>query len=386
MKIQPFPRNVMTRASVCLQVTVIMILLSCTTHTGIKDGEQYANRASGQGIIDTTIGYQYPSYLVGEYQKTLADIHTAHTPESAIILFATDLHYSFPGSNYYEYALMNGINNLFGTIRKMSTDVSPDLCVYGGDYVQLPLPGEGQTKAMGFKTLDFQLQQMRKISTPQFLIIGNHERYYSGNSNSAGMTNDEFYEYVQRPFVDNGTVKQAGNSKMLFYRDDPKTKLRYLFISTPDLNFKPLYNDLTTICNDTPEDYALLVFNHFTGSRENGIPKVYSAVAQCINHIQHSGKELVAWIGGHNHADMSYVHNGTLVISCLQSGYLTPDISEDGVKYEHRKDHYTESALSVIIIRKDLGKIFIKRMGLGRDREFNYNTKSGPIGLTGWTD
>ena len=282
--------------------------------------------------------------------------------------------------------MMNGINNLFGTIRKMSKDISPDLCVYGGDYVQLPLPGEGQTKAMGFKTLDFQLQQMRKINTPQFLITGNHEQYYSGNANSAGMTNDEFFEYTQQQYVANGTVQQVGSSRKLFYRDDPKSKIRYLFISTPDLNFKPLYDDLTTVCSNTPDGYSLVAFNHFTGSRENNNPKVYEAVAQCINHIKQSGKELIVWIGGHNHADMSFVHNGTLIISCLQSGYLTPSISDDGVKYEHRKDHYTESALSVIIIRKDLGKIFIKRMGLGRDREFNYNTKSGSIGLIRWKD
>ncbi len=373
----------MKRALVYIQVAIVMLQLSCSNHSCITDNEQLGNLAS---FIDTTATYQYPSYLVGEYQKTLADIRVSSTPESAIILFATDLHYSYLGSDYYEYELMNGINNMFHTIQRMSLDLSPDLCVYGGDYVQLPLPEEGLTKEMGFRTLDYQSQQMQRIGIPQFLVIGNHETHYSGNANSVGMTEDEFYEYIQRQYVDNGTVRLAGTSKKLFYRDDAKTKIRYLFISTPDQNFLPLYNDLTTVCENAPEDYSLMVFNHFANYREEGQTKVYDTVEKCIDHIKQTGKELIAWVGGHNHADMSSVHNGTLVVSCLQSGYLTSKISEDGMKYEHRTNHCTESALSAITIRKDLGKIYIKRMGLGRDREFNYNTNSGAIGLTQWTD
>ncbi len=114
----------MKRALVYIQVAIVMLQLSCSNHSCITDNEQLGNLAS---FIDTTATYQYPSYLVGEYQKTLADIRVSSTPESAIILFATDLHYSYLGSDYYEYELMNGINNMFHTIQRMSLDLSPDL-------------------------------------------------------------------------------------------------------------------------------------------------------------------------------------------------------------------------------------------------------------------
>ena len=338
-------------------------------------------------MIFPDLDKDYPEYLKGEYQKTLADIKSVMTNESGMLLFSTDLHYSYYGSNYSEYSLMNGIDHLFASICKLCIDTHPDICVYGGDYIQLPSPQQGLTKEMGFKTLDYLNQQMSTIDIPQFLVMGNHEEFYTGNPSSVGMSIQEFYDYTQRQFVEDGTVMEVGASKCVFYRDDKKSHIRYLFLSTPRADLKELLDDVKAVAATTPLNYSLLVFNHFTGTAlRNDSAILYEDVKKCLDVIRSVGVDFIAWIGGHNHADMFYDYEGMAVISCLQSGMWTPDYSDDGILYEHKKNDYTESALSAFIIRKDLGKIYLRRMGLGCDREINYNTTSGPVGVVAVSD
>ena len=83
---------------------------------------------------------------------------------------------------------------------------------------------------------------------------------------------------------------------------------------------------------------------------------------------------------------MCYVWDGMVALTCLQSGLWTPGLSQDNVRYEHQLKHKDEIALSVLVINKKTGKIHIKRMGLGHDREINYNNLSGEVGLVKYTE
>ena len=328
-----------------------------------------------------------PSYLTKEYEKTLADVRAAAGADGIIILYANDLHFSYPGSGYHEKALVEPITHMFQAMYNFEKDLSPNLILLGGDYIQLPKLSDGQTKEMGFRTLDYVNSWMGRFTSPRFMLMGNHELNYTGDGTGYGMTVDEFYAYSQQHFVNDGTVVEVGDSHQVFYMDNFKSKIRYIFLSTPSVGYSHLRQDVETALYTVPEGYSVIIGNHFSGNFYTGAtPTPFNAVKDVLDWVKTSEVDFIAWLGAHCHADMTFMHDGMLAISCLQSGAWTPEQSADGVKYEHKAGTATETSMTIYVIRKDLGKIYAKRFGLGRDREINYNNTSGEAGAVVWSD
>ncbi len=329
----------------------------------------------------------YPDYLKEEYQKTLDDVREVMDESSIVILYATDLHFSYKGSGYAEKALFNPIRNMFHTMKRFENDLHPNLIFLGGDYIQLPSISDGQTKDMGFKVLDYVNLWLSQYNSPKFLVIGNHEINYTGNNTGYGMTVGEFYEHTQKDIIEDGLIKEVGSTHKLFYYDDIQGKARHIFISTGSVEYSDISDELINTVQNTPEGWSAIAYNHYVGRDYNfEEPVFYNPLVNIMKRIQNTGVDFIGWFGAHNHADVCYVLNGNVGISCLQSGAWTPGMSQDGIKYNHVARTSTESAITIFVIRKDLGKIYLKRWGLGRDREINYNTQSGPVGLVNWSD
>ena len=324
----------------------------------------------------------YPSYLREEYDKTIADVKAVADSSSCIILYACDLHFSYPGSGYAEKALLPPIVNLFLSIKKAEEDLHPNLIFLGGDYIQLPRLEEGQTKEMGFQVLDYINQWLDQYQSRHFLIAGNHEENYTGDRTGYGMTLDEFYASSQEKYVESRDISEVSDNHQVFFLDDQSSKIRFVFLNTTSPEYSSLKEGLQQTLKQTPSDYSVLVFNHFIGSDYNGLePQPYQSVMNAMDWIKQSGVDFIGWIGAHNHADVCYVYNGKVGLSCLQSGLWTSGLSQDSIRYEHQLSTKDEIALSVLVINKKAGKIHIMRMGLGKDREINYNTQSGNVGL-----
>lgn len=327
----------------------------------------------------------FPSYLEGSFSDFYNSIVDIKTSESSLILFATDLHYSFKRSGYNVSLLGSGVNNIFKTAYKLIKIVDCDLFVLGGDYMQLPMPGQGQSKEMGLFNLEQLNRWMGYISCPVFPIIGNHELNYAGTGEGFGLTYEEFYSICQKQYTDTKIVKNSSTNFQLFYRDDISMGIRHIFLNTGAPDYSMVKDDLANLLKSTPEQLSVIIYNHFTGADyTEGKVNLYDGVKECLDIVDNSGIDFIAWIGGHNHADMCYTYRNKLVISCLQSGFWTSGCSQDGLIYEHVANSSNESALSAFIIRKDLGKIFLKRFGLGCNREFNYNSVSGNVGFVSY--
>lgn len=327
----------------------------------------------------------FPSYLEKEYNDFYNSILGITFSESSLVLFATDLHHSYNGSGYNVLLLGNGVNNIFKTAYKFTKKNNCDLFVLGGDYMQLPLPGEGQSKEMGISNMEQLNRWMGYISCPIFPIMGNHELNYAGTGEGFGLSYEEFYSLCQKQYIDEGIVKNADDNFQLFFRDDVSKGIRHIFLNTGAPDYSMVKDDLAILLNSTPDDMSVLIYNHFTGTDfSEGKADLYDEVKECLDIVKNSGVDFIAWIGGHNHADMCYTYRDMLVISCLQSGFWTSGCSQDGLIYEHVANSSNESALSAFIIRKDLGKIYLKRFGLGNDREFCYKTLIGNVGLVSY--
>lgn len=316
------------------------------------------------------------------FYNSILDIKSS---ESSLILFATDLHYSYNGSGYNVSLLGNGVNNIFKTAYKLSQIMKCDLFVLGGDYMQLPMPGHGQTKKMGISNLEQLNKWMGYIGCPIFPIIGNHELNYAGTGEGYGLSYEEFYSLCQKQYIEKDMIKKVNSDFLLFYRDDISKGIRHIFLNTGAPDYSMVKDDFRNMLKLTPPNMSVIIYNHFTGTDySEGKVNLYDEVRECLDIVKNSGVDFIAWIGGHNHADMCYTYRDMLVISCLQSGSWTPGCSQDGIIYEHVANSSNESALSAFIIRKDLGKVYLKRFGLGNDREFCYNSFSGNVGIVSY--
>lgn len=342
---------------------------------------------SKDGANEGPIKEARSNIIAKEYEKTLSNVREVLGTDSIIILYANDLHFSYPGSGYFENDLVDPITHMFQAMYNFEIDLSPNLILFGGDYIQLPKVSEGQTKEMGFRTLDYVNSWLDRFTTPRFLLIGNHELDYTGDMSGYGMTVDEFYAYTQQRYVADGTVVEVGDSHQVFYVDNFKSKIRYLFLSTPSAAYTHVKSDIEKVLYTLPDGFSLIIASHYTGpDYANSTSNLYNPVKEVLGWVKDSGVDFIAWLGAHNHADMTYTQDGMVAISCLQSGAWTPGVSGDGVKYEHKNGTVTESSMTIFVIRKDLGKIYVKRFGLGRDREINYNSSSGQTGTVRWSD
>ena len=357
----------------------ILIIALLYAFVSCANSEEGTSEASNQRVFlnDITI----------EYEKTLSSAIDVAGNDSIFILYANDLHFSYPGSGYFEKALVDPITHMFQAMYNYDKALSPNLILLGGDYIQLPKISEGQTKEMGFRTLDYVNSWMGRFTSPRFMLMGNHELDYTGDLSGYGMTVDEFYSYTQRRYVDDGTVVEVGDSHQVFYMDNFKSKIRYLFLSTPSVAYSHIKTDIEKVLYTVPDGFSLIIANHYTGpDYANNTSTLYNPVKDVLKWVKDSGVDFIAWLGAHNHADMTFTQDGLVAISCLQSGAWTPGVSGDGVKYEHKNGTVTESSMTIFVIRKDLGKIYVKRFGLGRDREINYNSTSGATGEVIWSD
>lgn len=320
-----------------------------------------------------------PSYLREEYDKTKSKVRNLVFNNCPVFLFATDLHFSSVDQGPSNRR--KTMESLFNAINRFSTDVKCDVFVLGGDYMGLPRYGTGQTKEMGFHNIEDLFFWSKDMRSPRFFIMGNHEYNYEGTGKGFGMTEVEFDSVCTKKIIEDGFIHETKNSK-LYYYDEVNTRMRYLFLNTWWPNYGGMKEELINLLKATPEGYSVIVFNHFSGASASNGGEITKAVSIVLDWIKETGVDFVAWIGGHNHADMSYVHNGMLVISCVPSIYsVLTDVGYDGIKYKRTFGNDGETAFSAFVIRKDIGKLFLVRYGFGNDRVFNYNTISGEVGL-----
>lgn len=327
-----------------------------------------------------SVGLGMPTYYTEEYTAVLHRVEALSESASARFAFMTDLHFPSLDSDYNLW-LRDGIKNMVAAVSKMSRELGFSCVVAGGDYEQLPTYDAGQTKQQGIDCIADLHSWMSNIDGPKIAIAGNHEANYTGEGTSYGLTATEIRNLVSYKNVTNG-IKAASDT--VYYLDSSIDGIRYLFLSTTSYGALSaeggsVQTGIAAAIANNENNYPLVVFNHFVGENQDGA--LYAGVKGCIDYILSLNATIIAWIGGHQHADWCYVYRDVLAISCLQSGFWTNEQSQDGTTYAHTQGTADESAFSIFTVDKAAGKIYLTRFGLGTDREFNYNTTSGEIGL-----
>ena len=306
--------------------------------------------------------YPIDNYLNEEYMQTFSEINEKKTEDSITIGIMTDLHFSSRGSGYNEQLLRDGVILSMKALSNMTRDAKHDVVSFLGDYEQFPIDRNMQAKQMGFDNLLEINYFLSKMNCKSIAIQGNHERLYSGIEDSYGMTDDEFFRYCTEQFVyKNGFITDGIHC----YYDDVKSKLRYIFLNSTTNSIDASVVEFLKRASDTT--YDVVVLSHFGG--ESGT--IYDSTKKYINTLKENGANVILWLSGHCHQDWHYEYNGCLIISFLQSGYWSSEVSENGVRYEHEVGNKNYCAFTTVLLNRTEKKVHCIRFGLGINYTYN---------------
>lgn len=317
---------------------------------------------------DSNFDLRYNYIWRSEYDKTLKKIQEIESSNDCIsFIFLTDLHYSPIGRDMAEHFLGDRLDRTFCAIKKMCDEYPIKQVVCGGDYQQLwriDNADNPQKKQDGIDNLYRLNNWLSTINAEKIAICGNHEGNYTGDGTGFGLTISEIYNYLTKKYIKND-IKKANNQ--VFYKIDSNDNVCYIYINTLEQNeyTNTVQSGINFVCEQNVSKYPCIIINHFACDN-NGT--VYQPVKNVIDQIKGNGVSIYCWIGGHNHADWAVNYNGVPVITCLQSGAITPMKSQDGIVYSHIDNVETESAFTIITIDKNNKKIYCTRYGLGNDR------------------
>ena len=202
------------------------------------------------------------------------------------------------------------------------------------------------------------ISDMKSIGVPLFLVPGNHDYNYFRNN----------------PDIKYPAVPQ-------YYIDDPKQKLRMIFIDSFD-PMEPYRYGFTEYCvhwldaclRQTPGDFAAIIFSHVTPLvRLQAWTDNVRNREKLIPVLDKYADRILAFINGHNHCDHLFndLHNGLfpiVSINCAKCEYFTEHKPEGAVVPFRRLGDRTQESFDVMQVDVSGREIYFTRFGAGSDR------------------
>ncbi len=229
------------------------------------------------------------------------------------------------------------------------------------------------------------IADMQKVCEPVYLAIGNHDtNYFKGNPQ--WLTEEEQYGLYGR-FQDGYVNREATNG--YFYVDYVHVGLRMIFLTSFNHREELRYGFpieevcwLERVLVETPSGMKVLVFSRdaplarldfWASEIRNGERLV--KVLEDYNRLP--GREVLAYIHGHTHADYVYEEREFPIISigCSKCEYFPDKKPEGATRYQRKLDDVTRDLWDVLIVTPDKKKLEFIRFGAGEDRTVKPKTK-----------
>lgn len=390
----------------------------------LEIGEKIS-KDDAEGLIEAAI-YDLQTDKTEEYvlceiaaiRNELDEIQTANTSS---VVWMTDLHAMAYNDNTDR--TIKPMERAVAALKKIDETNAIDFYVLGGDYLWNNAQNTPRQRAVGAYQL---LQKMFCTLRGQlFACKGNHDDNSIASSTlglDAVIYPDEQYRYLGKQYEKSGVVLDAGYHERFYgYYDIPSQKIRLIFVNTVDIPYLSENDDLKykgqgTISISEEQNsfiqealrfdesgWAVMFFSHHGLVQSNVVPAyanqlwgviqaymnrttftqtfntIWGSYTVDVDYTDNPSNEVIACVCGHNHADRSQVVDGALVVS---TGCACPSQPSeiDGESVSPTYETATETLLDILTIDRKKGKLYATRYGLGRSREFNYNTISGEIG------
>lgn len=302
--------------------------------------------------------YHWPSYFQAEAMLTVKSVSELRKRGDLVLFLLTDSHYVINGT--WEDTAYN--------MAQVAKEVNPDAVIHLGDVTDGMLPLAG-TKEYA----DRVISDLKRMGRPVYLCIGNHDSNYFGN-NPEKMTEEEmshFYLNKEKPY---------------YYVDNPKQKLRMLFLYSFDYQEKVRYGypaeELEWVkqtLEETRSGWSVLVFSHVPPLPEihfwsNEIRNGEELVKILEAYHTERGHKVLGLIHGHNHAEQIYRERSFPIISigCNKLEDFKDRKPTGAYTCDRKRNTVTQDLWDVLIIPKSKKRLELIRFGAGEDRTIVY--------------
>lgn len=268
--------------------------------------------------------------------------------------FITDLHWNVANS-HYSPVLMHDIKANMGI----------NLCILGGDYEWYDRSDKNESLAI----IDECIASFSEFE--RYAIAGNHETNVTDhidqiNNKRMVITPEELAPHMN-----------AGYTETYFTIDEADIKLRKIFLNTNIfVDNEVQQNFLKDALLSLDDDWTALIFMHIYKDyshhgEEPGLDPNGVKMEEILVEIKPQLKCSVAAIfSGHVHYDFDLVNKaGVNVIATSCDAIYGKSELDASVR---NKGQFTEQAFDVVQLDLSARKIFLTRIGAGRDRQFSY--------------
>lgn len=274
-------------------------------------------------------------------------------------LLLTDTHYVVNGT--WEDSLSN--------MEKVVSKTEIDGIIHLGDIT------DGiASREVNLEYIDRVINGMKQLNLPLYVTLGNHDSNYFFN-NIDKFTDLEQYEYYLKD-------SHSQDTKLYYYKDFNNIKLRVLFLHSFDYREMIRYGFseeeaewFEKVLDNTPNEYRILIFSHVPPLPEihfwsDKIRNGERMVEMAEDFEERTGKKILAWIHGHNHADAVYRERKFPIVSigCNKYEYFLDKKPEGSVTPERKRNHASQDLWDVLCIEEDKDTLEFIRFGAGEDK------------------
>ncbi len=290
------------------------------------------------------------------HQKILDAIAQQRTKDDALFILLSDTHYGC-GSNFEQTAYL---------IESIAKDVSPDALIHLGDLTDGSLPEEW-TKKYALRVI----RTLKKICTPCFFLIGNHDyNYFRDNPD----------RFSRKKCEDIYLDGRSGNRVI----DLPGKELRLIFLESYDPAEKHPYGFslseiwfLIRALASASGGVRSIIFSHVPPLSEIHVwdknirnSNLITGITAFFRKFRHAS---VVYIHGHNHCDQVYMKKSFPIIGIGPSKLEDFQIKKpEGSVTPLRKQYDGSSALFDLLLVKETELCFF-RYGAGEDRTVRWS-------------
>lgn len=304
-----------------------------------------------------------------EIEDTIDKVVKINTESEGIsFVLMSDSHFTVNGT---WKDTINNINSVISGVKEKGSKISG--IIHLGDVTDGMV--SGQVTADYVKNIKRDLMQS---NIPLFYVMGNHDTNYF-RKNPEKFSDKEIDDIYLKDLPNN--VKRE-SIKRYYYADYEKEKLRMIFLDSfnPDEQEKYGFDDeqlewLEDILKRTEKEYATIIFSHvppvarlhYWSDTIRGSKKLMSILHE---YNICSGRKLLGFIHGHNHAEQVDEKEGFPIISigCAKCEYFTDKKPEGSITYKRKIGDVSQELWDVLSISAKNGQLKFTRFGAGEDR------------------
>ncbi|MFD2331494.1 metallophosphoesterase family protein [Cohnella sp. GCM10020058] len=313
------------------------------------DGAEDINRILSFEKVPTPTHAMKP-WLGGEVKRVVERVEALREKDELSFALLTDTHYTVNGT----------WDDTAASIQQLHEKLGFDAIIHLGDLSDGMITREA-TRFYAEQVLG----DLNKCEIPVWATLGNHDTNYFKNNPDRFSLREQCELYLGKEEPRYFITFEAQKLRFLFLDSfDPEETLRYGYHAA-------CIQWVKDQLEGTPDGWQVLIFSHLPPiSRLQYWAKEMRGVNELMGVLNlHAGK-ILAFINGHNHADLLDNEEGFPIISLVNSkceafreykpeGFITPD---------RKLGEPSQEAFDVMLVHAEMKRIRFVRFGAGKDK------------------